>query len=267
MKGVPLSPSPNPFLSAFEVAPMLRLSLAFAAVLSTSSLASAQTTHNVDLFSLSFSDPALTIAVGDTVQWTWLNGMHNVESGVGGIHDGIFRSGAPTFPPMIFSVTFDQAFLDANPVPGKVYNYYCAVHVGFGMTGSVTVDVPSAMASRNGGVNPASLATAGSPIIGTNLVVTVDLTTTGHDFALLFGFDSPFNFTLGGGQTLLCLDLLGSGELLGQVTQPGPVALYSLPVPNDTSLCGFEFCMQAIHFGGIVPFALSDAVDATIGNS
>ena len=78
--------------------------------------AQAQTTHFVDANSITFDPADLCIDVGDTVQWDWVTGVHNVESGVGGIPDGNFSSGAPVSPPESFSVTFDQAFLDANPM-------------------------------------------------------------------------------------------------------------------------------------------------------
>lgn len=236
-------------------------------LIASPSLLAAQTTHVVNLTGSAFSTPDLTIAVGDTVQWNWVSGLHNVESGVAGVHDGIFRSGDPVLAPSTFSVLFDQAFLNANPTPGKVYRYYCTVHLGVGMVGQVTVAFPSALALRGGGSNPTSASTVGAANTGTNLIVLVDLTTTGHSSALLFGFDSPLSLTLGGGQTLLCIDLLGAGELLGQTFQPGPTALFSLAIPDVPSLCGFSFSMQAIHFGGVVPFALSNAVDATVGNS
>ena len=243
-----------------------RLALATALIM-IGTISAAQTTHTVMLSGISFSPDDLTIAVGDTVDWVWSSGLHNVESGVGGVPDGFFSSGAPQNPPRTFSVTFDQAFLDANPTAGKAYDYYCIVHLGLGMTGRVTVEVPSQTASRNGGTNPASLGLGGQPSIGTSMILTVDLTTTGHSQAAVFGFDTSFNFTLSGGQTLLCLDLGGSGELLFQAPQPGPVAAFSIPVPNNPAFCGFELCVQAIHFGGVVPFALSDAIDMTVGNS
>lgn len=92
---------------------------------------------------LDFLPPDITIAVGDTVRWTWLGGLHNVESGVGGVHDGNFRSGDPTMVVgTVYEVVFDQAFLDAHPMPGDHYPYYCSVHFFFGMTGSVTVTAP-----------------------------------------------------------------------------------------------------------------------------
>jgi glucose/arabinose dehydrogenase/plastocyanin len=90
-------------------------------------------------------DPAdITIQVGDTVHWVWRGGFHNVESGVGGIHDGNFRSGNPTSViGTTFDVTFDQAFLDENPMPDDYYPYYCAPHESFGMIGSVQVETAS----------------------------------------------------------------------------------------------------------------------------
>lgn len=245
---------------------MVRRSLLAAALATVlAATASAQTTHDVSVSGTSFTPSSLTIAVGDTVQWNWGSGVHDVESGVGGVADGIFDSGTPVSAPMTFSVTFDQPFLDANPVPSKVYDYYCSVHVGFGMSGSVTVGVPATAVPRNAG-NPASLSAVSPPILGANFVSTVDLTTTGHSMALLFGFDSPVTVALGGGQVLLAFDLGGNGELLGAGAQPGPNALFVLPVPNNTALCNLSISTQAIHFGGVVPYALSSALDVVIGN-
>ncbi len=88
----------------------------------------------------SFTPADVAIAEGDTVHWFWAGGFHNVESGVGGVHDGNFRSGNPTSnTSMTFDVTFDAAFLAANPMMDNVYPYYCAPHEGFGMIGTVTV--------------------------------------------------------------------------------------------------------------------------------
>jgi hypothetical protein len=117
---------------------------------------------------------------------------------------------------------------------------------------------------RNGGTNPASY-TASSPVLGGTFTGTVDLSTTGHSLALLFGFDGPFAFTFPGGQVLLCLDLEGSGELLHQPAMAGPLADFGIPVPLDTSLCGVAVYTQAIQIGGVTPFALSNAQDLVVG--
>ena len=42
-------------------------------------------------------------------------------------------------------------------------------------------------------------------------------------------------------------------------------ANFELPIPNDVSLCGFALSTQAAHFGGVTPFALSNALDVTLG--
>ncbi|MEM7261596.1 MAG: plastocyanin/azurin family copper-binding protein [Planctomycetota bacterium] len=84
---------------------------------------------------LSFSPSNTTIELGDTVQWVWNGDGHNVV-GPG------FDSGTPVDAPFQFEVTFDQAFIDANTVPGHVYNYVCEPHEFFGMTASLTVNVP-----------------------------------------------------------------------------------------------------------------------------
>ncbi|UCE62285.1 MAG: hypothetical protein JSU63_11340 [Phycisphaerales bacterium] len=93
-----------------------------------------------------FMPSDIVISVGDTVHWDWDGGVHDVESGVGGVHDGKFDSGSPTSDTSTtFDVTFDQAFLDANPMVNNEYPYYCSLHFGSGMTGTVTVqtDVPA----------------------------------------------------------------------------------------------------------------------------
>ncbi len=117
---------------------------------------------------------------------------------------------------------------------------------------------------RNGGANPASLSAA-APVLGTTVAAEVDLGTTGHSLAILFAFDAPIAVTLAGGQTLLAIDLGGSGELLGQSAVAGPLAGFPLPIPPDPSLAGFTAHCQAIHFGGITPYALSNAQDLVLG--
>jgi len=109
--------------------------------------AQAQTTHDVDLSGFSFVPANITIDAGDTVHWIWVSGSHNVESGVivagAGVPDGNFISGAPTaVAGTTFDVTFDQAFLATNPMPGNVYPYYCVVHAAVNMAGTITVVEP-----------------------------------------------------------------------------------------------------------------------------
>lgn len=117
---------------------------------------------------------------------------------------------------------------------------------------------------RNAGPNPASYA-ASAPVLGETWTATVDLATTGHALAQLIGFDSTADVTLGAGQRLLCLDLGGSGELLGIPAAPGPLASFSVAVPFEPSLSGRVIPTQAVHLGGVMPFALSNAQDLSFG--
>ena len=108
------------------------------------SSANAQTTHTVNLDGILFIPADITIEVGDTVHWVWVSEVHNVESGVivdfVGVPDGNFISGSPVGTVgTTYELAFDQAFLDANPMPGNAYPYYCIVHVFFTMAGTVTV--------------------------------------------------------------------------------------------------------------------------------
>jgi plastocyanin len=123
-------------------------------------------THEVVVVGLDFVPPDVKIDVGDTVHWTWDTTpiTHNVESGVGGAHDGHFRSGDPA-PTGDFSVIFDQAFLDANPKPDNVYPYYCIVHVVGGMIGSVTVNKPVPTLSQWGLIIMGVLVVAAASIV------------------------------------------------------------------------------------------------------
>ena len=103
--------------------------------------ARSQTTWNVDLYGPSFTPAHLTIDEGDTVHWVWTYiFFHNVESGVGGNHDGNFRSGDPGTG-QTFDLAFDRAFLDVHIMSGNVYPYYCILHFNNGMFGSITVIV------------------------------------------------------------------------------------------------------------------------------
>jgi hypothetical protein len=57
----------------------------------------------------------VSIAVGDTVNWNWASGFHNVVA-----VDGSFNSGAPHGTP---GAPFSQTFSAAG-----TFFYYCAVH-------------------------------------------------------------------------------------------------------------------------------------------
>lgn len=129
---------------------------------------------------------------------------------------------------------------------------------------------PSSVTMRNdpfGCNKPNSLICSTAPLGGT-LSVTV-CCPPGYLLAFLFAFDTSFpGLKLGGGQVLLCLDLGGSGELLGgpgATPIGGGLFTFSSGVPKNLDLCGFKFCMQAICAFGVTPFALTSACDFCVG--
>lgn len=85
-------------------------------------------------------DPAtVRIRVGDTVQWRWDSGGHNVVSGTGITADGRFCSpndtACATAPLSGSGTTYAHTFTEAGTFP-----YFCAPHASSGMTGTVVVE-------------------------------------------------------------------------------------------------------------------------------
>lgn len=97
----------------------------------------AQSTHTVDVTGIAFSPAHLDVTVGDTVDFVWGSGVHNVRA-----LSGAFNSGSPVSGPFTFSVTFDQQFLNANPFSNNFYKYLCDLHIAVGMAGSIRVLTP-----------------------------------------------------------------------------------------------------------------------------
>lgn len=116
---------------------------------------------------------------------------------------------------------------------------------------------------RNAAANPLSLG-ADIPLLGNIWTASVDLGTTGHGFAAVFGFNTPLQFTLLGGQVLLVNVADPGGEILALPIAGGNPAQFSRSVPNLPSLCGLSLSIQAVHFGSVTPFALSNAVDLKV---
>ena len=82
--------------------------------------------------SLTFSPASQTISVGDTVHWIWMASGHSTTSGNPCTADGRWDSGVQST-----GFTFDVTF----PTAGT-FNYYCSVHCGLGMTGTIIVAPP-----------------------------------------------------------------------------------------------------------------------------
>lgn len=99
-----------------------------------------------------FSPASLSISVGDTVQFDWEGGFHDVV-----FSDGT-KSGAPTNATgMLYSRTFDKA---------GTFSYVCTVHEAVGMKGTITVAAASGgtttttAASSSGGSSSGNSSTA-----------------------------------------------------------------------------------------------------------
>lgn len=92
-----------------------------------------------------FSPQNPTIQVGDTVKWNWTSGTHTVTEGTDGLINGNELFTSPlTSSVQTFSFTFSAAFVNANPKPGGVYDYFCQLHFSFPMKGTITVTDPVA---------------------------------------------------------------------------------------------------------------------------
>lgn len=157
-----------------------------------------------------------------------------------------------------FAATFDAGRVMSGTTSDEL------AEGGPGVAYIFDLDVLARASWRNGGANPDSYS-ASPALLGERFVGQVDLATTGHASALLFGFDTATEITLAGGQVLLASDLGGAGELLRQGIQQGPLATFTIPVPNDAALCGLSVATQAAHLGGVQPLALSNAQDLTLG--
>ena len=83
----------------------------------------------------SFSPSDVTINQGDTVQWVWQSNGHSTTSGSNCTANGTWDSGTRNTP-----ATFSHTFNSSGTFP-----YYCNPHCALGMTGSVTVNPPTAV--------------------------------------------------------------------------------------------------------------------------
>lgn len=259
-----------------------------AAVL-TGALAAAQTTHFVDNGpSFSFSPANISIDVGDTVTWVWKGGTHTVDSGSGGIPDGIFSSGTVSSTiGHTFSVVFDQAFLDANPVPGNVYPYMCIVHASFAQVGSVTVKQPPVVTGY-GCLNPSGslLDVSGEPSVGHVWTVGVHNpvgTQAVGSLAFLSASSLPapgfpcglplpgFGMSGAGAIGELLIDLAVPNPILSLGPKPwsGSATPFNLPVPDFAAMAGVQLYFQGLILdtspGAAVVFGATEGFAVTLG--
>jgi plastocyanin len=94
----------------------------------------AQTKHIVEASNFMFDPADITIAVGDTVEWVWINGAHTTTS------DSTTGQNAWDEPLDVNNTSFSFVIT----APG-VHNYHCTPHQSFGMVGKITATVPNAV--------------------------------------------------------------------------------------------------------------------------
>lgn len=100
-------------------------------------------THQVLVhYGMRFVPQHITIRQGDTVEWYFISSGHPIQSGRGGVFDGIFsttldRDALPAGT--VYRVTFTRRMLRRHPMKRNRYHYFCPPHWQHGMVGSVRV--------------------------------------------------------------------------------------------------------------------------------
>lgn len=116
---------------------------------------------------------------------------------------------------------------------------------------------------RTAGTNPLSYTASVGPL-GGQLDLSVDLTTTGHAFAVVLGYLGALELPLGA-EFLLVNVADPAGELLMLPVGVAPLAGWSLPLPNNPALCGVVLATQAFHVDLALPVAFANANDLYLG--
>ncbi len=97
------------------------------------------TKHNISVADFSFTPSSLTIPLGDTIVFNWVNGTHTATS------TSIPAGAAP------FDAPISSGSVILTYVPTKVgsYAYICTPHSSMGMTGSFSVTFPTSINQGN----------------------------------------------------------------------------------------------------------------------
>lgn len=97
------------------------------------------TKHNIAVAEFSFTPSSLTIPLGDTIVFNWVNGTHTATS------TSVPAGAAP------FDAPISSGSVILTYVPTKVgtYAYICTPHSSMGMTGSFSVTFPTSITQVN----------------------------------------------------------------------------------------------------------------------
>lgn len=85
------------------------------------------TTWTVTAAGISFTPANITVTVGDTVKWQWVEGIHTTTSTT-------IPSGAASWNAPLDAANQIYRYVVTHP---GVYNYVCTPHITFGMTGVI----------------------------------------------------------------------------------------------------------------------------------
>ncbi|HKB85751.1 MAG TPA: T9SS type A sorting domain-containing protein [Ignavibacteriaceae bacterium] len=93
-----------------------------------------QTKHVVLVSNFTFAPQDINVTVGDTVEWQWTEGTHTTTSDS--------TSGVDVWnSPISVSVPFFSVVIRTS----GLHNYHCIPHQAFGMIGSITAVMPTAI--------------------------------------------------------------------------------------------------------------------------
>lgn len=173
-------------------------------------LSLAQSLHIVEVANFEFIPADIEIAVGDTVEWQWVSGLHTTTSD-------------STTGQNVWDAPIDasnQTFRFVISAPG-VHNYVCTPHQTLGMVGSITATPVSDVNDEN---NPL------------------------EEFILNQNYPNPFNpatiikwqSTIGSHQTLKVYNLLGK-EVATLVNEYRPAGIYEIEFVAKELTSGIYF--------------------------
>ena len=174
-----------------------------------SEFAHSQSLHIVEVTNFEFIPADISIAVGDTVEWQWVSGIHTTTSD-------------STTGQNVWDAPIDvsnQTFRFVITAPG-VHQYVCTPHVTLGMVGTITATVSSV---NNENKLP-------------------------EKFILSQNYPNPFNPStkiswqapVGGYQTLKVFDILGK-EVANLIDEYRPAGSYEVKFDAENLKSGIYF--------------------------
>ena len=212
------------------------LSLAFLVILPVYS----QTNYLVEVNSNFFSPQDLTIAVGDTVTWDNINGVHNVNGSLQDYPNNPegFSNGSATGPS---GANWPYQFVFTQP---GTYDYRCDPHFSLGMVGTVTVQATPSVIITEIMYNP--------PESGTDSLEYIEFYNVGSESVNLDGY------TLTGVEYTFPDFLLMPGEFV-------VVAVDSVAFENNFGVAAFQWTAGGLSNGGET-VAISDAAGNVVNS-